>query len=470
MGSTPTPGTEGAAVGGRGAAGSRVGRRGAFRGRPAAGIVACMTRGHRGDRGGDRRGRGAPAIQLAVAVLAALALAGSGAIPPGPALAASAWAPQRPVAPYAWTYGSAAAVAGGSLHVLFATDFVDGAFATDAGPFQGLFVVRSDDGGKSWSVPLRVSQPDRHADRGALAAEGSSLYAVWVTQTSYEAYDPAAPRPVFFRAGTATGAWGPVVRLTGRRARADYPAVAASGGRVYVAFANGNTGDLRLSASADGGATWRGTRVAPAGAVDPLEGPSALPAIAASGRTVGLAWVASRRGALKASVSTDGGRTWPTPVLLARGGGSAAGGSPAVAALGGRLAFAWTTPRGVFVRVWEAGGWGSSARAASLAHGGYDVAVAFGPGGVLGLAWSECLTADCDTGSAATRVALSWTESPDGGRTWERPRQLRGAGAPAQRINDGASLVWAEGLGRAVVYNGWASGYTSYGLFLRASP
>jgi hypothetical protein len=83
------------------------------------------------------------------------------------------------------------------IKLLFSSDFVAGSFATDHGPYEGVFVTSSDNRGQSWSDPVRVSQPAKQADRGSLAADGSHLYAVWVTQTSYDHYDPAAHRLLY---------------------------------------------------------------------------------------------------------------------------------------------------------------------------------------------------------------------------------------------------------------------------------
>ena len=142
---------------------------------------------------------------------------------------ADTWGPQRSVAAWSWSSRQAFAVTGsGDLVALTSSDFAGGSFATDHGPYQGVFVRSSSDKGQSWSAPVRVSQAKRQAERGALAASGSSLYAAWVTQKSYDHYDPAQPRTLWFRANTG-GGWGATIQLTKSKGRVDAPSVAASG-------------------------------------------------------------------------------------------------------------------------------------------------------------------------------------------------------------------------------------------------
>ncbi|HXF71175.1 MAG TPA: sialidase family protein [Actinomycetota bacterium] len=402
------------------------------------------------------------------ATLAAALLVG---VLPGPrAAAAPSWGEARTVADFAWTDGHAVAAAGGQLHVVYVSDLTAKGFARDGGPYQGVFHVSSADGGRSWSQPVRVSQPERHAFRPALASDGTDLYAAWLTQRSYEAYDPADPRVLFVRAGSASG-WGPTVRLSPRRGRVDRPAVAASEGVAYVVWTDAGAGRIRLARSVDGGETWRRAEVGRTKALDPLgEGFAGLPAVAASGQTVGVVWISSSRGEVRAKVSTDGGASFGEAVVLARGGARANGGAPAVAAAPDRLTFAWTTGRGVFARTWRGGAWGPRVQVSEFgptlrAKGGYDLAAGTSPSGAVGLAWAECRTAGCDTLSADSRVALVWAESADGG-SWGARRIVAGPDDPERRINDGPSVAWSAPATRVVVFDARASGYTAYAVLV----
>ncbi len=397
-----------------------------------------------------------------------------------PAPAAVSWGDQVDVGPdYLWNYGSslAASTSGGAtyLHALYSTDYVGGEFASDSGPHEGVYYVRSGDGGGAWTAPTRLNQDDRHGDRGAISAAGTSVYAVWVSQRSYEDFDPAGPRILFFRANGSSGApggWGPIVRLSSKSGRVDFPSVAASGTRVYVTWVDADTGALRIAVSGDGGAHWRTTKIGSSRAVDPTgEGRYGYPSVGAAGSLVGVAWLANPRGTVHARISTKGGSGWRNAVTLAAKEGGANHGSPSVAGLGDRLAFAWTTPSGVFARVWRAGSLGPTETVATFSaseryKGGYDAAVALEGTNAIGVAWSDCRTAGCDYGSAAARIDLSWSESKDGGATWGPRTLVRGSALSSnQRINDGASVAWGDK--RYVLYNGWAANFIAYDLFLK---
>jgi len=400
-------------------------------------------------------------------------------LPAGRAQAAPNWGNQQDVGPnYLWNYGSAlAASASGAttyLHAVYTTDFVGGSFATDSGPHEGVYYLRSDDGGKTWS-PKRLSPENVHADRGAIAAAGPHVYALWVTQTSYTRFNPSKPRVLYLRANDGFGAapaWGKARRLSPARGRVDFPTIAASGRRVYVTWVDADRGAVRLAVSADGGATWKTRQIGSTTATDPSgEGRYGYPSVGAAGKKVGVAWIASNGGAVKARISRNGGGSWGPVVTLAPSGGNANHGSPSVAGLGGRLAFAWTTPTGVYVRVWNAGTFGPAATVATFTDpyaAGYDVAVALTGETQVGVAWSDCKIAGCDFGSTAARIDLSWSESGDDGATWSPRTLLRGSGlSPSQRINDGASVAWSDPKKRYVLYNGWEANFLAYDLFLK---
>jgi hypothetical protein len=419
------------------------------------------------------------AIAAALAVILALVLTGAWFLT-RPAVAAVAWGPQRTVADWAWSSGSSLAVTGSGptlvVHQLLSTDFADGHVATDHGPYEGVFLSSSQDRGQSWSGPVRVSQANQHADRGALAADGQRLYAVWVTRASYDHYSPSGRRVLYFRANDAAGGpngWASIVRLSKTKGRVDQASVSADGGRVYVAWTDANSGDVRLALSADGGKTWKRSVLGKSTASDPTgEGRIGLPSIAASGANVGVSWLAAPNGVIKARLSTNGGRAWQSPITLASSGGGAAQGSPSVVGVGSRLAFAWTTQSGVWVKTWSGGSWSGSVQVAtfggaSIYSGGYDVAVTSTGADAIGVAWSACRSAGCVTSSALTRTSLLWSQSMDGGVTWSGASLVHGTNVADQQINDGASIVWLDPSTRLLSYSGFVSGLTTYRLYSR---
>ncbi len=390
---------------------------------------------------------------------------------PVAARAAASWGPQRTIAQWSWSGGQTFAVSGaGDLVALTSSDRVGGSFATDHAPYEGVFARTSSNNGQGWSAPVRVSQENRQADRGALAASGGSLFAAWVTQASYDHYDPAAKRVLWFRSNTG-GGWGATRQLSKDKGRVDAPSVASAGKRVYVAWTDANEGNVLVARSADGGGHFKKASIGRTTAVaTDGEGNTGHPSVGATGNAVGVAWIASGSGSIKARVSTNGGKRWQDALTIVGSLGAANGGTPSLAGWDGKLIVSWTTPNGVFARVWS-GSWGATQTVATFApdgyEGGYDVTVApAATGARLGIAWSACRTFRCDPLSAETRTDVVWSVSNDGGATWSQPSVVQGSQHTDQRINEGPSVAWV-GTSPVVGYTGRAAGYTSYGVFLR---
>ena len=363
------------------------------------------------------------AIVLALAVMGSAFLA-------APATAAPAWGQQRTVDTWAWSSGSSfARAANGDLVALEATDFSQGAFATDHGPYMGVFARTSSDRGATWSTPVRVSQGGKQADRAALAVSGGSTFAVWVTQQSYDNYDPSAPRILYFRANTG-GGWGKTIALTKKKGRVDSPSIAAFGHHVYVAWVDANTGQVRVARSTNGGKTFARIVIGKTTAVstdgDGLHGSAS---VGAAGNAVAVAWISNGSGGEKARVSTNGGKKWHDAISVVGSLGAANGGTPSLRGWGDKLALAWTTPGGVSARIWSKS-WGPVRTIASFGQsapykGGFDVEIVPSQGGNIGAVWSACRTSGCDLLSAQTRIDVLWSDSTDGERL---VRALAGAG------------------------------------------
>ncbi|MEO8425158.1 MAG: sialidase family protein [Actinomycetota bacterium] len=388
-----------------------------------------------------------------------------------PVTAAPAWGPQRTVDTWAWAAGSSfARTADGDLVALVTTDFAQGTFATDHGPFMGVFARTSSDRGATWSTSVRVSQVNRHADRAALAVAGGTTYAAWVTQQSYDNYDPSKPRVVFFRANPG-GGWGKTVALTRKKGRVDSPSIAASGSRVYIAWVDANTGQVRVARSGDGGQTFVRSVIGKTSALSPdNEGLRGSASIGAAGNAVGVSWIASGSGAVKTRVSTNGGKKWHDSVSVVGSLGAANGGTPSLRGWGDKLALAWTTPAGAFSRVWSKS-WGPTRTIASFGSGGtykggFDIEIVPSQSGQLGAVWSACRTG-CDLLSDRTRVDVLWSDSGDGGGAWSTPSVVQGSVHADQQINESPTAAWLDGGTRIVGYTGRSPGWTSYAMLLR---
>jgi hypothetical protein len=232
-----------------------------------------------------------------------------------------------------------------------------------------------------------------------------------------------------------------------------------------------NTGQVRVAASRDGGTTFDRTVIGKTTALSPdNEGMRGSAAVGAAGNAVGVTWIASGSGAVKVRVSTNGGKKWHDSTSVVGALGAANGGTPSLRGSGDELAVAWTTPAGVFSRVW-AKSWGPTRTIASFGQGatykgGFDVDLVPSQGGELGAVWSACRTSGCDLLSANARVDIVWSDSSDGG-AWSPPSLVQGSVHADQAINESPTGVFLDGGARIVGYTGHSSGWTSYAMLLR---
>ena len=366
---------------------------------------------------------------------------------------------------YTWNGGNALGrtVQSGTqrLHLAYATDRVNGTWAKDIGPYVGVYYVRSSSG-SSWTRPKRVSSSTQHAGRLALTAGGSRVYAAWVTVTRWHKFSPTAPRVLYVRVNTNHGAstsWRSAVRLTSTSGRVDYPAIAATGSDVYIAYTDANTGAVRLARSHDRGVTWSKRSVGST-AISTSQGKTGLPFVAASGSTVVVTWLSDVNGTVKARISTDRGGTWGTVQTV----GGQSIGTPTAAVLGSRIAVAWTTPDDVVVRQRISGTWQPAKVIASLPAGEdpvpYGAQVALSGTTRIGVAWSA-------EKSTPYYSELKWAESANGGTVWFAAQTLASTSSSSRRANDLPSVLWPTASTRFVVWNGWTYGTYSYRLYLR---
>ena len=234
----------------------------------------------------------------------------------GTALAAVSFSAQTKVGPIdTWNYGNSLEGTSTKLVSVFATDCVPpsstcSTFASDTGPYQGVYAMRSNiTSPPAWSAPKRLSQATLHSERPTLASDGNTVYAGWVTQTSYDKYDPAAARVFYVRTSTDEGAtWGPTVRVSPATGRVDYPILAAAEGHVYAIYTDANTGNIRLATSVNNGSTWTtktvGKTTSDAGDGEGFYG---FPTIGASGTNVAIGWFADNNGMKVGKVSNNSG-------------------------------------------------------------------------------------------------------------------------------------------------------------------
>jgi len=379
-----------------------------------------------------------------------------------------------------WSYGSNFdKTDNGKVWNAYTTDKPGGTWASDTGPYQGVY-VRSGVGASGKTVAWqtgagqRISQLNQHSDRATLATAGNNVFATWVTVASYDNYDPAKPRPVYFRANVA--GWKPTVALTTTSARTDYPVVAAAGSNVYVAWTNSNTGDVVLRRSTNNGGAWgTATKLGTTTRVDPddaVEGKAAWPSVCASGSNVALVYLPAASGDVTMRLSTDGGTTFGAAKSL---GAKTAGSDRGWAQCdleGTRIGVAWSENDGVYYAEYNANGSTTTARkkVVALPSGSYVAAYAVTPAligtGKVGIAAPLCLTDLCDYNSNKTKIDLTWLESGNNGGTFAAPVVLAKSSVAGKALNDSPAALWFDATTRYVLYNGWTSGYTNYRLYL----
>jgi hypothetical protein len=115
-----------------------------------------------------------------------------------------------------------------------------------------VWFARSVDDGSTWEPRVRITDDTTRQDQPMVAAVGSAVHLCWQDG-----------RPggygVYYRGSTDNGgSWGAERWLTDSTYGSDYPAIAAAGGNVHVAFRANHSGQLVIDyrGSTDNGQTW----------------------------------------------------------------------------------------------------------------------------------------------------------------------------------------------------------------------
>jgi hypothetical protein len=364
------------------------------------------------------------------------------------------------------------------------------------------YYERSTNGGKTWANPVQLPRPaNTPTERATLAFSGKTLVVAEVTQGLYyqgggATFDVSAPRAVYVTRNTknGSGSWSSAVKLPGQTAssRVDYVNAWAAGANVYVATTNVDTGDIWLWTSTDRGATWGSgptsigsttfedlATIATGGYVGGFSG---LPTIAARGTDVVVSWLANPSGQVVANVSNNSGGSWSGPTTLEASGGADNSGYVQADAHDTRVAIAWTTASGAFVRIYDtsANTWGVKRTitafpdthvGGTLNVGGEGPMVALGPGSRVGVSISECNQLSGQTGCAGNLTAgkareqLVWYASDDNGATWSAPTILASPGnAKTSQISNYGDAMYVKKK-PLVVWNGHDTFYLGYTNF-----
>ena len=406
------------------------------------------------------------------------------------ALAAVSWpsatgAHQKVGPNWSWNYGSSMDKTGnGKIALVYSTDFVKGDWASDSGPYQGTYVttgnVDGSTGAVTWSKGKLVSQGKKHSERPSLAAGGSNVYAIWVTQTSYDNYDGTKPRVAYVRVNNNNGApkaWNAPIRLSPGKGQVDYPVVAASGNSAYVVYTNSKNGDMVVKRTTDAGANWTTKKVGTTTRVEQGEGLAGWPGICAAGSNVAVVWLGANNGLLNYAISTDGGANYSTRDGVANlGTGAGANFSWSQCdAVGARIGVTWTTTTGLKYREFNSGSntWAAERTAATFTNStsgtyksGYGPAVALNGAGQVGLSWGDCKNLGCDYNKNVTRIDLGYIESGNNGAAWGPRQKLADSSVRGKTLNDSPNVLFWDADTRYIVYNGWTANYSAYRLYL----
>ena len=384
------------------------------------------------------------------------------------------------------------------MHALYLSDAnLAGAFSSDKncsnkGNCLANWYTRSSNAGRAWSNPVKVPGPGGHVERGTLAVTGATVVVAMMSQEGYwggccSTFDTSDPRRVYVSRSTNHGAsWSNAVVLPGQTnsSRGDYIYIAASGANVHVVTTNTQNGQVWYWRSTNRGKSFTGpvtlgTTTNQDNASGYVGGYSALPSIAAAGGDVVAAWTNTAAGQVVARASTDGGATWGAQTQLAASGGNANNGYTQAAGRDTRIAVTWTTASGAFLRIYNTttNSWGVTRTIVTFPNsvggtsyvGGEGATVTLGPGGVVGVALSQCISAggsicnDASLGLQSTRESLIWRASSDGGASWSSPTVLAAYSDSVKNrfINNYATATFFKQR-PWVMWNGHDSNYTDY--------
>jgi len=387
-----------------------------------------------------------------------------------PVLAAVSWGSTYKASnDYAYSYGNALArtvTSGGTgyLHDVFSQDHFAGSEVTDAGPYLGIYYRRGNASGSTWGTARRLNSTSAHGDHAAIASSGKYVYATWRRQTQVATWNGVDPRPLQFRRNTNHGsstAWQSQPTFLGAD-RIDYPALAATGSRVWIAYTDAIGGEIRLQESTNYGVSWdyHGAVGATTRVFD--GGFSGRVAIAATGSTIAIAWDNGTNYRVK--ISIDAGLSWAVDTDLDTSEVQALD----AGASSGRVAFAWVDGgnRHVYVRRFNGTALGAKKAAVTVSDAtGYkrvnSPSITLTGTAILGIAYTACSNTSCSI-SSTQGTSVRWTESRNSGGTWRSSTTIGSFKvASSRRNNEHPSAIWTSSTRRVVLWGSFGTSSAS---------
>lgn len=204
------------------------------------------------------------------------------------------------------------------------------------GPYGSgpLAVARSTDGGRSWSEAASPAGGTATGRRfPALAVSFGVLNAVWLDRETNS-------KVLAARSTDGARTWSSPVTLDGDACECCWNAALASGGgAVYAMYRGKDPRDMRTAVSRDGGGTWSGPATAGAFGWDFNGCPHVGGALASTGGGVhALVWTGKDDKAGLYAIASPDGRAWGKPARLGGPGAKHAD----LASSGSRLAAVWS--------------------------------------------------------------------------------------------------------------------------------
>ncbi len=384
-----------------------------------------------------------------------------------------------------WSYGgNFGKDKAGNVWAAYTTDKPGGTWASDAGPYQGIYVAKASvngtTGATNWGKAKRVNGKSVHGEAGSLATgeTNNNVYTTWLTWKSYDNYDVTKPRRAQFRAFIKGSGWQKVKNLTGKSGRVDYPVVSGAGNKVLVAYTNANNGDVIVRQSTDAGATWNSTTAGTTNRVDPDDPAAGLagwPTICSGGNNAVVSWISNNK--VNIRTSNDGGNTWRSTVAVGSSAGADRGWSQCDIE-GDRIGLTWNENDGVYYAEYSGGSGNATLVAKKVIalpatiggttyNASYSIAPALNGASTVGLAVPMCELDGCNYNVKSTRIALYWTESTNGGTSFDAPTQLaKPTSKNKKNLNDSPAPMFYDNNTRLVMYNGWTTNYTNYRLYM----
>lgn len=387
-----------------------------------------------------------------------------------PVLAAVSWGTVHRASPdYTYTWADSLARTTTStgtvyLHEVYTQYVINGATATDSGPYLGVYYRRGNVNGSTWGTPKRLNPSTTHGDRATVAKSGKYVYVAWRRQagSNGSTWNGVAPQPLQFRRNTSHGsssAWKAQPSFTAANT-IDRPSIAVSGVHVYIVYTDMLTGEIRLQVSADYGASFVYAGAIGATTATREGGLSGRPVIAVSGSAMGIAWFNGTTTRVK--ISTNAGASFGIDTDLIASGAEWLD----AASSSGHLGFAWTDSnnRSLYVRTFNGTTLGATRTVLTLSDAtAYKVlhhpSIAMTATSVIGVSYEACTSIDCSASGAGAGSAIRWVESRNGGATWSKQVTVGSQTASTSRThNEWSSAIFAGSTGRIVLWSAYGNG------------